>query len=388
VNTFLLSFNLNLLLFFSGFSLLACLCVVCVTSPVSAVLLLISAFISTSFVFLLFGAEFVAFIYVLVYVGAVLILFLWVVMTIPIKKNNFLRYRFFYIFFVTCLLICLYMFFIGGDYSFRLIRITPGSAIYPFFILFLKHAYSFKFFFIPFHDKIFMINFLPVVPDLASLQPFIFEVTASNVFYTAFVISLSNKFFFNYPFVNFDLCGLLAPYLYKSLSSKSFFYIIETSFNFVEISSLNSNSIHVHYNAVACQPQNFILVDVIYFNTWLKNILKSSSFFLKELLFSNNLIFVKGVFVPLVQSFSELCYDNNMFLFKNNHWLFLLYNSDYSLTYKLAFVLYNFYGLLFITISLILLVAVVGSVLLVKFQSTRKRSQLVFEQVYRSIGLL
>jgi len=150
MNTFLFNFNLSLLLFFGGFSLLVCFCVVCVNSPVLAVLLLISAFISTSFVFLLLGAEFLAFVYVLVYVGAVLILFLWVVMTIPIKKNNPLRYRFFYILLIICLFICLYVLVFLGDFSLRLVRITPDSFFYSFFILFLKQFYSFKFFFYSF----------------------------------------------------------------------------------------------------------------------------------------------------------------------------------------------------------------------------------------------
>ncbi len=65
-------------------SVFAALRVVLASNPVHSVLWLILAFLSTSGLFVLLGAEFVAMLLVIVYVGAVAVLFLFVVMMLDV----------------------------------------------------------------------------------------------------------------------------------------------------------------------------------------------------------------------------------------------------------------------------------------------------------------
>ena len=54
-------------------------------NPVNSVLFLVLAFLNSTFLFILIGAEFVGIILAIVYIGAVAILFLFVVMMLDIQ---------------------------------------------------------------------------------------------------------------------------------------------------------------------------------------------------------------------------------------------------------------------------------------------------------------
>lgn len=82
--------------FFSSITLFSALMVIAVKNTVHAVFFLILAFVSTSALFILIGAEFVGMILLIVYVGAVAVLFLFVVMMLEGNfkniKQGFLQY--------------------------------------------------------------------------------------------------------------------------------------------------------------------------------------------------------------------------------------------------------------------------------------------------------
>ncbi len=78
---------------FAGTTVAAALGVIMARNPVHSVLFLITAFISTSGLFVMMGAEYLAMLLIVVYVGAVAVLFLFVVMMLDVDfaelKKNF-----------------------------------------------------------------------------------------------------------------------------------------------------------------------------------------------------------------------------------------------------------------------------------------------------------
>ncbi len=71
--------------FFAIFLIFSCLAVIFSKNPVNSVLFLVLAFLNSTFLFILIGAEFVGIILAIVYIGAVAILFLFVVMMLDIQ---------------------------------------------------------------------------------------------------------------------------------------------------------------------------------------------------------------------------------------------------------------------------------------------------------------
>ena len=71
---------------FSAFLVTTCIFVILSKNPVNSVLFLVLAFLNSTFLFILIGAEFVGIILAIVYIGAVAILFLFVVMMLDIQK--------------------------------------------------------------------------------------------------------------------------------------------------------------------------------------------------------------------------------------------------------------------------------------------------------------
>ena len=71
--------------FFAIFLIFSSLSVIFSKNPVNSVLFLILAFLNSTFLFILIGAEFVGIILAIVYIGAVAILFLFVVMMLDIE---------------------------------------------------------------------------------------------------------------------------------------------------------------------------------------------------------------------------------------------------------------------------------------------------------------
>ena len=73
---------------FSAFLITNCIFVIFSKNPVNSVLFLVLAFLNSTFLFILIGAEFVGIILAIVYIGAVAILFLFVVMMLDIQKTT------------------------------------------------------------------------------------------------------------------------------------------------------------------------------------------------------------------------------------------------------------------------------------------------------------
>ena len=78
-------FLLGAFYFFASFLIFTCISVIFSKNPVNSVLFLVLAFLNSTFLFILIGAEFVGIILAIVYIGAVAILFLFVVMMLDIQ---------------------------------------------------------------------------------------------------------------------------------------------------------------------------------------------------------------------------------------------------------------------------------------------------------------
>jgi NADH-quinone oxidoreductase subunit J len=119
--------------FFSSITLFSALMVIAVKNTVHAVFFLILAFVSTSALFILIGAEFVGMILLIVYVGAVAVLFLFVVMMLEGNfkniKQGFLQYLPF-------------GFFIGSVVLLELIIVIGAWKYKPDFITTSKISYD------------------------------------------------------------------------------------------------------------------------------------------------------------------------------------------------------------------------------------------------------
>ena len=78
-------FLLGTFYLFASFLVMTCISVIFSKNPVNSVLFLVLAFLNSTFLFILIGAEFVGIILAIVYIGAVAILFLFVVMMLDIQ---------------------------------------------------------------------------------------------------------------------------------------------------------------------------------------------------------------------------------------------------------------------------------------------------------------
>ncbi len=81
-------FLLGTFYFFASFLIVTCISVIFSKNPVNSVLFLVLAFLNSTFLFILIGAEFVGIILAIVYIGAVAILFLFVVMMLDIQITS------------------------------------------------------------------------------------------------------------------------------------------------------------------------------------------------------------------------------------------------------------------------------------------------------------
>ena len=81
-------FLLGTFYFFASFLIVTCISVIFSKNPVNSVLFLVLAFLNSTFLFILIGAEFVGIILAIVYIGAVAILFLFVVMMLDIQSTT------------------------------------------------------------------------------------------------------------------------------------------------------------------------------------------------------------------------------------------------------------------------------------------------------------
>ncbi|MDB0031931.1 NADH-quinone oxidoreductase subunit J [Alphaproteobacteria bacterium] len=81
-------FLLGTFYFFASFLIVTCISVIFSKNPVNSVLFLVLAFLNSTFLFILIGAEFVGIVLAIVYIGAVAILFLFVVMMLDIQSTT------------------------------------------------------------------------------------------------------------------------------------------------------------------------------------------------------------------------------------------------------------------------------------------------------------
>ena len=81
-------FLLGTFYLFASFLVMTCISVIFSKNPVNSVLFLVLAFLNSTFLFILIGAEFVGIILAIVYIGAVAILFLFVVMMLDIQRTT------------------------------------------------------------------------------------------------------------------------------------------------------------------------------------------------------------------------------------------------------------------------------------------------------------
>ena len=81
-------FLLGTFYLFASFLVMTCISVIFSKNPVNSVLFLVLAFLNSTFLFILIGAEFVGIILAIVYIGAVAILFLFVVMMLDIQITS------------------------------------------------------------------------------------------------------------------------------------------------------------------------------------------------------------------------------------------------------------------------------------------------------------
>ncbi len=81
-------FLLGTFYFFASFLIVTCISVIFSKNHVNSVLFLVLAFLNSTFLFILIGAEFVGIILAIVYIGAVAILFLFVVMMLDIQMTT------------------------------------------------------------------------------------------------------------------------------------------------------------------------------------------------------------------------------------------------------------------------------------------------------------
>ncbi|MDA8711409.1 NADH-quinone oxidoreductase subunit J [Alphaproteobacteria bacterium] len=81
-------FLLGTFYFFASFLIVTSISVIFSKNPVNSVLFLVLAFLNSTFLFILIGAEFVGIILAIVYIGAVAILFLFVVMMLDIQSTT------------------------------------------------------------------------------------------------------------------------------------------------------------------------------------------------------------------------------------------------------------------------------------------------------------
>ena len=97
-------FLLGTFYFFASFLIVTCISVIFSKNPVNSVLFLVLAFLNSTFLFILIGAEFVGIILAIVYIGAVAILFLFVVMMLDIQMTTLnVQYQKIYSFsFIVC----------------------------------------------------------------------------------------------------------------------------------------------------------------------------------------------------------------------------------------------------------------------------------------------
>ena len=80
-------------IFFASFLIVTCISVIFSKNPVNSVLFLVLAFLNSTFLFILIGAEFVGIILAIVYIGAVAILFLLPQIQNSLDFDDFLNLR-------------------------------------------------------------------------------------------------------------------------------------------------------------------------------------------------------------------------------------------------------------------------------------------------------
>jgi NADH:ubiquinone oxidoreductase subunit 6 (subunit J) len=128
------------LLLFVFFSTIASICIFLLPNLIYSLISLIFLFIFVSCLFLLIGAEFIAFSYILLYVGAVLVLFLWVIMTVPVKHKVLFNFKFF---FLTAFAIIMFIIYIANiKLPIYGLKHAPNSDLFTFLCGILRDMFD------------------------------------------------------------------------------------------------------------------------------------------------------------------------------------------------------------------------------------------------------
>ena len=134
-----MSFNFNIVCLFYILLLFSSLLMILTNNPIYSVFFLISIFINSSIIFIIFDVDFIGIILLLVYVGAIAVLFLFIIMMINMKKiendsNTYLLISitifFFFFIYIIYSIINLSFFYIPKNIFFNVNNFSFGSYFF------------------------------------------------------------------------------------------------------------------------------------------------------------------------------------------------------------------------------------------------------------------
>jgi NADH:ubiquinone oxidoreductase subunit 6 (subunit J) len=291
--------------------------------PITATLALAFAFINASLIFLIMGFEFISFIFLIVYVGAIIILFLFSVLLLNLKheralqKSSDINYKV-----VVILFLCNYMLY--------------------FFLLFSENSFIEDNFYIPNKGRLYVFDSQYQVVDF--INSFVNKAASRNI--TSFGVFLQDELFLAQYSCYFDSTLPNFFYFLKDFPSYLdqlplwFFAIPGFTFKFISFIDY-AEDITSPYLALAFK-NNIGMHSILFLDT-----LKDWDF----------------LYLPSIQLVGRMYnYD-------------LLLNSELE---SLGLVLYTNGCLYLIAVSVLLLVALVGSVVLI---STDNKSVVEYQNI-------
>lgn len=350
-----------------AFTIILSVLVLTFASPVIVVLTLIALFFIMCGVFIVHGAEFIGFLYVLVYIGAVLVLFLWVVMTMRLKNLRTIKHRFFFTF-----ILLPPLFFILISYyiypAIQLVRITPDNLLFQYYIMLLKKntvcefvlqlANSSKPFIKLCHfypPNFVKVAFVVMVPKQSWIQT-ICLLHASQIIVLPYPITETSFFFQEMYLIFFDVANKQTSFE-KLLAHFAFLHAfsqlnLKNNF-FFPIKSLD----YYHVLVLFLQPDVYAIYGMLGLNT-------------------TEIVFVRHPFLAyyirntakLAAVMPDAGIPQTLLseMQAKVDWANLLFSDVNENVVRLAKLLYFTYGFELLLVGLILLIALVGSVELVK----------------------
>jgi NADH:ubiquinone oxidoreductase subunit 6 (subunit J) len=324
----MITFEINLIFFFL-INILVCSFMISTSfQPITATLALAFAFINASLIFLIMGFEFISLIFLIVYVGAIIILFLFSVLLLNLKheralqKSSDINYKV-----VVILFLCNYMLY--------------------FFMVLSENSFIEDSFYISDKSSLYTLESHHQVMDYINTC----VNKAAGRTLTNFGVFLQSDLFLPQYVPFFDFSSPKFVYSFKNITSSldqlplCFFSISSFSFKFI---SFIDYADHIANPYLVCAFKNHIGIHSILF----LDILKDWDF----------------LYLPSIQLTGRIYnYD-------------LLLNSELE---SLGLVLYTNGCLYLISVSVLLLVALVGSVVLI---STDNKSVVEYQNITSQIS--